>query len=491
MVILVTTVVVRYRETYMEHYNNKKFLVILGRFLAAILVLVAGERIINIMTGWEILGLTSLALIIFYPHKTGKVNSIITIFFNRVGDICLIMILAEIMANQRNTTRSPLIREENWALIIICALTKRAQFPISAWLPAAIAAPTPISAIVHSSTLVTAGIFLVLKFKDFLTIREWSIAVISRVRIISFIMGGLIGCLEKDFKKIIAFSTIRQIRIVIHFASTTEGRLALTHIVYHAIFKTLLFCMAGLIFLKAWGAQNRIELGARTREKVRAAMVVIRIFSMTGLLFSASFFTKDLYLEIEIVTTKCGIKTLFLIGARFLTMVYRIKIINPLKNRIILPGLDLKWRNSLALVTISLISLRLPLLEKKTIAKEIIPIIIKEEVWAVIVILIITPLLIKISMVDNKWVENITGDVGHIKFAMYRITSKLSGEALKAAEREALILKKSFISLKGKNIRICRAYFRLACLSLLLILYSISLRNVALKMLKNKNKNIP
>lgn len=132
IVLVVTSVVVTYREIYIEHYRNKKFLAILLGFFFAMILLASRSRTLNVIIGWEALGLRSLLLIIFYPNKTGKYNSLMTIFFNRLGDVILIVILGTIMLKDRGKLEISRIGKEELALAMVCAMTKRAQFPISA-----------------------------------------------------------------------------------------------------------------------------------------------------------------------------------------------------------------------------------------------------------------------------------------------------------------------------------------------------------------------
>ena len=151
----------------------------------------------------------------FYPNKTSLANSILTIFFNRLGDVLLIIGLSLALTNYREFMELSFSAPELRILLVLCAFSKRAQFPLSRWLPAAISAPTPISAIVHSSTLVTAGIFLLTKLELFLE-KTYFFLPLS-VRVLTFFLGGLLARHEKDLKKVVAFSTISQISMIIRF----------------------------------------------------------------------------------------------------------------------------------------------------------------------------------------------------------------------------------------------------------------------------------
>ncbi len=129
--------------------------------------------------------------------------------------------------------------------ITVAAMTKRAQIPFSSWLPAAIAAPTPVSALVHSSTLVTAGVFLLIRFYPFLhSIKMFNTAILI-IAVCTMLIAGLRATTECDMKKIIALSTLRQLGIIITRIGLNAPRLAFFHILTHALFKALLFICAG------------------------------------------------------------------------------------------------------------------------------------------------------------------------------------------------------------------------------------------------------
>jgi NADH-ubiquinone oxidoreductase chain 5 len=129
--------------------------------------------------------------------------------------------------------------------IMIAAITKRAQIPFSSWLPAAIAAPTPVSALVHSSTLVTAGVFLIIRFYRFLHSLPYFNSIILFIAVCTIFIAGLSATTECDIKKIIALSTLSQLGIIITSIGLNAPNLAYFHIITHALFKALLFICAG------------------------------------------------------------------------------------------------------------------------------------------------------------------------------------------------------------------------------------------------------
>lgn len=296
IVSLVTSMVSLYREVYMQGYQLSRFIRVKILFFISMLLLLLSDRPLCLITGWDWLGVSSIFLIMFYPNKVTMYNSIITMVYNRGGDIVLILVLGLRVFLGLNTRvfffDSSLMAV--LTLLLVCSLTKRAQFPLSSWLPAAISAPTPISAMVHSSTLVTAGLYLVSKLNLAILDSFWGwFLILSRLR---FVGGRAIALFELDFKKIVAFSTIRQIRMVIVFFYLGFITLGLGHIVVHALFKTLLFCCCGFYFLKNYSDQLFAKISTKNSFLLNS-LLFFRIFRMRGLIFSGSFFTKDKILE--------------------------------------------------------------------------------------------------------------------------------------------------------------------------------------------------
>lgn len=326
IVCFVTCLVSLYREVYIDSYNNKKFFTLILLFFGFMGILSSGGSWINFFFGWEGLGLSSLCLIIFYPNKNTLFNSILTIFFNRLGDVCVLIVICYfLMVYSLFFFLSSDINYTFLLLILICRLTKRAQIPISSWLPAAMSAPTPISAIVHSSTLVTAGIllnhFFLFNYISF-RINEF----LQVLRFCSFLIGGILGVLELDFKKTIAFSTMRQIRMIIFFCSLNFLSLALGHMLFHAFFKTLLFVCSGLMFIFFFGRQSEVLIKSLNyRPKLLGSIFFLSVYIITGFIFSSSFFTKDVILENYCSFLDSFIFFLMVLG-RILTIIYSSKL---------------------------------------------------------------------------------------------------------------------------------------------------------------------
>ena len=147
-------------------------------------------------------------------------------------------------------------------LIILAGLTKRAQIPFSAWFLAAMAAPTPVSALVHSSTLVTAGVYLILRNNYFIMRSGWS-EVLLLIGLITITMAGASALFEVDIKKVIALSTLRQLGVIFFRLGLAQPFLAFFHLVSHAYFKAMLFIAAGAIIHSLKDYQDLRKIGGR------------------------------------------------------------------------------------------------------------------------------------------------------------------------------------------------------------------------------------
>ncbi|MBV8802688.1 MAG: NADH dehydrogenase subunit 5, partial [Gammaproteobacteria bacterium] len=187
------------------------------------------------------------------------------------------------------------------ALVILAGITKRAQIPFSAWLPAAIAAPTPVSALVHSSTLVTAGVYIIIRFRPALQ-QSGLWVLLFFISTITMFIAGLGANYEFDLKKIIALSTLRQLGVIIIILSLGIPVLAFFHLLTHAIFKALLFLCAGAVIHRSVDWQDIRKLGGViTVIPLTSACFNRANMALCGLPFLAGFYSRDLILEILMI----------------------------------------------------------------------------------------------------------------------------------------------------------------------------------------------
>ena len=258
--------------------------------------------------------MTSFLLVIYFKNRKSLGSGIITAITNRIGDCFLLVLLAIQLSHIFNTHILTV-------LILLTRITKRAQFPFSAWLPAAMAAPTPVSSLVHSSTLVTAGIYLLIRFNRAST--EWMLVVGS----VTISIAGLCACAEIDLKKIVALSTLSQLGVIMVALSLRMKRLCFFHLTTHAIFKALLFISVGVGIHSVYGSQDfRSFSGFRGVSLLPTIRLTVANFSLAGLPFISGFYSKDAILETFYNDRHSFLFLLiFLIGVG-LTTAYRIKI---------------------------------------------------------------------------------------------------------------------------------------------------------------------
>lgn len=211
--------------------------------------------------------------------------------------------------------------------IMVAAITKRAQIPFSRWLPAAIAAPTPVRALVHSSTLVTAGVFLVIRFYPFLSRVSGFNEAILIVASLTIFMAGMRALVETDIKKIIALSTLRQLGVIMASVGLGLPGLAYFHLVTHALFKALLFVCAGTLINLHHHRQDLRGMGNLVREMpLTMACLNIANMALCGLPFLSGFYSKDLIIEIRLFNRHSYIIVLLFIFATIITAAYSVRL---------------------------------------------------------------------------------------------------------------------------------------------------------------------
>ncbi|XP_056647473.1 NADH-ubiquinone oxidoreductase chain 5-like, partial [Diorhabda sublineata] len=210
-------------------------------------------------------------------------------------------------------------------LVVLAAITKRAQIPFSSWLPAAIAAPTPVSSLVHSSTLVTAGVYLLIRFN--FSFSNNLIIILLFISSITIFISGLGANFEFDLKKIIALSTLRQLGLIISILALGEYKLAFFHLLIHALFKALLFMCAGNIIHNLFNCQDIRFIGGLVKHlPLTCTYLNICNLSLCGLPFISGFYSKDLVVEfISINYLNIYIYLIFYISIG-LTVSYRFRL---------------------------------------------------------------------------------------------------------------------------------------------------------------------
>lgn len=286
-----------------------RFIIIVILFIISIFFLIVSPNLIRILLGWDGLGLVSYCLVIYYQNIKSFNAGILTALSNRLGDVAFLIAIAWIINFGRWNFifYIEIIKFDDsikiiGLLIIFAAITKRAQIPFSSWLPAAIAAPTPVSALVHSSTLVTAGVYLLIRF-NVLFVNSLERRLLLLIASLTIFMAGLGANFEFDLKKIIALSTLSQLGLIIRVLCLGLRKLAFFHLLTHALFKALLFICAGAIIHNMGNSQDIRDIGSLLFS-IPLTLICLNVanLALCGFPFLAGFFSKDLILEIVLIS---------------------------------------------------------------------------------------------------------------------------------------------------------------------------------------------
>nr|YP_010946694.1 NADH dehydrogenase subunit 5 [Malaccina sinica]WGO57412.1 NADH dehydrogenase subunit 5 [Malaccina sinica] len=307
-VLLISSLVIKYSGGYMSgDFNMNRFIFLVLLFVMSMILLIISPNMISILLGWDGLGLISYCLVIYYQNVKSFNAGMLTALSNRVGDVALLMAIAW-MLNFGSWSYIFYLdfMSSNFEmmvvgfLVILAGMTKSAQIPFSSWLPAAMAAPTPVSALVHSSTLVTAGVYLLIRFN--IVFDEYMSSFLLFISVLTMFMAGLGANFEYDLSKIIALSTLSQLGLMMSILSLGFSNLAFFHLLTHALFKALLFMCAGVMIHNLKDSQDiRFMGGISFQMPLTSSCLMISNFALCGMPFLAGFYSSDLILEIVLM----------------------------------------------------------------------------------------------------------------------------------------------------------------------------------------------
>nr|YP_010946564.1 NADH dehydrogenase subunit 5 [Jacobsonina aliena]WGO57282.1 NADH dehydrogenase subunit 5 [Jacobsonina aliena] len=303
-VFFISSLVIYYSEDYMHgDYNLNRFIYLVLLFVMSMMFLIISPNMISILLGWDGLGLVSYCLVIYYQNVKSYNAGMLTALSNRIGDVALLMVIAWMLnfgswnyIYYLDCMKCSFEMEIITFLVVLAAMTKSAQIPFSSWLPAAMAAPTPVSALVHSSTLVTAGVYLLIRFSS--SFNGWLNIFLLLISGLTMFMAGLGANFEYDLKKIIALSTLSQLGLMMSILAMGFAKLAFFHLLTHALFKALLFMCAGVVIHSMKDSQDIRFMGNLSFQMpLTSACLMVSNFALCGMPFLAGFYSKDLILE--------------------------------------------------------------------------------------------------------------------------------------------------------------------------------------------------
>nr|YP_010227846.1 NADH dehydrogenase subunit 5 [Cryptocercus pudacuoensis]UDD86632.1 NADH dehydrogenase subunit 5 [Cryptocercus pudacuoensis] len=303
-VLFISSLVILYSDDYMHgDLNINRFVMLVLMFVVSMMFLIISPNMISILLGWDGLGLVSYCLVIYYQNIKSYNAGMITALSNRVGDVALLMVIAWMLNfGSWNYIYYLDFLKDSFEMnlisifVVLAALTKSAQIPFSSWLPAAMAAPTPVSALVHSSTLVTAGVYLLIRFE--VVFMNWLSILLLLFSSLTMFMSGLGANFEYDLKSIIALSTLSQLGLMISVLSLGLVSLSFFHLLTHALFSALLFMCAGVVIHFMNDSQDIRYMGNLSFQMpLTSSCLMISNFALCGMPFLAGFYSKDLILE--------------------------------------------------------------------------------------------------------------------------------------------------------------------------------------------------
>nr|BCI59304.1 NADH dehydrogenase subunit 5 [Nerita japonica] len=331
VVCLISACVMFFTSSYMSADPFlTRFVWLVMLFVLSMNILVFVPSIISLLLGWDGLGIVSFALVVYYQNMKSLAAGMVTALANRIGDVLLLISIA-ICANEANWNMMLIWENSMFPWLCLCilvgAMTKSAQIPFSAWLPAAMAAPTPVSALVHSSTLVTAGIFILIRFYYLLTTWPLFNFLALFIGTITLLMAGIGANHEHDLKKIIALSTLSQLGVMMLSLGLGAWNLTLFHLYTHALFKALLFLCAGAIIHNNNNVQDIRSFGALAPQMpLTISCLNIANLALCGAPFLSGFYSKDLILETCLYNPTNCIALILIFLATGMTAAYSIRL---------------------------------------------------------------------------------------------------------------------------------------------------------------------
>nr|YP_010579993.1 NADH dehydrogenase subunit 5 [Chironomus circumdatus]UZS77032.1 NADH dehydrogenase subunit 5 [Chironomus circumdatus] len=309
-VLFISSLVIYYSKDYMsgDLFINR-FIMMVLLFVFSMMMMILSPNLISILLGWDGLGLVSYCLVIYYQNVKSYNAGMLTALSNRLGDVALLMSIAWMLNyGSWNFLFYIEFMKGDFQMTVVCAMailaamTKSAQIPFSSWLPAAMAAPTPVSALVHSSTLVTAGVYLLIRFSSLFMDTNLG-KFLLLISGLTMFMAGLGANFEFDLKKIIALSTLSQLGLMMSILAMGFYKLAFFHLMTHALFKALLFMCAGAIIHNMKNSQDIRDMGSLTiYMPMTISCLNVANLALCGFPFLAGFYSKDMILEMVLIS---------------------------------------------------------------------------------------------------------------------------------------------------------------------------------------------
>lgn len=341
-VLIVSSLVHIYSIGYMSHDpHNQRFFSYLSLFTFMMIILVTSDNYLLMFVGWEGVGVCSYLLVSFWFTRIAANQSSISAFLtNRVGDCFLTIGMFAILWSFGNIDYStvfsiaPFISTDLIIIIGIClligAMAKSSQIGLHVWLPMAMEGPTPVSALIHAATMVTAGVYLLMRSSPLIEYSNTVLLLCLWIGAITTVFSSLIGLFQQDIKKVIAYSTMSQLGMMVIAIGLSSYNVALFHLVNHAFYKGLLFLGAGAVIHAVSDNQDfRKYGGLKTFLPLTYSVMLIASLSLVAFPFMTGFYSKDFILESaygQFYFSSIVVYWISTIGAVFTTL-YSVKVL--------------------------------------------------------------------------------------------------------------------------------------------------------------------
>src|SRR6056300_1292200 len=396
-VTLISTLVHIYSTSYMSHDpHQSRFMSYLSLFTFSMLMLITADNLLQLVFGWEAVGLCSFLLINFwFTRLSANKAAIKAMVVNRIGDFALALGIFVIYNEFKTvdysvlfslvpyyTTKTIYFLQFEFDLITtICvllfvgAMGKSAQLGLHSWLPDAMEGPTPVSALIHAATMVTAGVFLIIRCSILYEHSYFALYLLTLVGSMTAFFAAITGVLQNDLKKVIAYSTCSQLGYMIFACGLSNYSVSMFHLMNHAYFKALLFLSAGSVIHALADEQDMRKMGGLIKSiPFTYTMIVIGSLSLMGFPYLTGFYSKDLILELAYdryylaFAHWLGVFAALLTAAYSLRLVYLTFIANTnAKKEVFSHAHEGSWNLTLPLIVLALGSIFVGYLTKEII----------------------------------------------------------------------------------------------------------------------------